>query len=88
LGVSLSPARASYSDGILRIVLPEGYRFHYELLREKDLKAVLEEVARKFYEPLLAVEIEYAGNDGPRSLTLEEAARLLAEHLEGKIISA
>jgi len=34
------------------------------------------------------VEIEYAGNDGPRSLTLEEAARLLAEHLEGKIISA
>lgn len=88
LGVFLSPARGSYSDGILRIVLPSGYRFHYELLREKDLKAVLEEVARKFYEPLLAVEIEYAGNDGPRSLTLEEAARLLAEHLEGKIISS
>jgi len=88
LGVFLSPARASYSDGILRIVLPEGYRFHYELLHEKDLKAVLEEVARKFYEPLLAVEIEYAGNDGPRVLTLEEAARLLAEHLEGKIISS
>ena len=88
LGVFLSPARASYSDGILRILLPEGYRFHYELLREKDLKAVLEEVARKFYEPLLAVEIEYAGNDGPRPLTLEEAARLLAEHLEGKIISS
>ena len=88
LGVFLSPARASYSDGILRIVLPEGYRFHYELLHEKDLKGVLEEVARKFYEPLLAVEIEYAGNDGPRVLTLEEAARLLAEHLEGKIISS
>jgi hypothetical protein len=87
LGVFLAPAEARYADGILRIVLPQGFRYHYESLREKEVFAALEEVARQFYDPLLAVEVLYAGDDGPQALTLEEAARLLAEALEGKIIT-
>ncbi|MBC7222525.1 DNA polymerase III subunit gamma/tau [Candidatus Bipolaricaulota bacterium] len=87
LGVFLAPAAATYVDGILRLTLPEGYRFHYESLKEKEIFAALQEVAREFFDPLLAVEVVYAGNDGPRSLTLEEAARLLAESLEGEIIN-
>ena len=87
LGVFLAPAEARYADGILRIVLPQGFRYHYESLRDKEVFAALEEVARQFYDPLLAVEVLYAGNDGPQALTLEEAARLLAEALEGKIIT-
>ncbi|MCS7240404.1 MAG: DNA polymerase III subunit gamma/tau [Candidatus Bipolaricaulota bacterium] len=86
LGVFLAPAQQSYVDGVLRLVLPEGFRFHYESLKERELLADLEEVARKFYDPLLAVEISYAGDDGPKPLTFEEAVRLLAESLEGKII--
>lgn len=87
LGVFLAPAEATYADGILRIVLPQGFRFHYESLREKEVFSALNEVARAFFDPLLAVEVLYAGNDGPKSLTLEEAARLLAESLEGEVIN-
>jgi hypothetical protein len=87
LGVFLAPAEARYADGILRIVLPQGFRYHYESLRDKEVFAALEEVARQFYDPLLAVEVLYAGDDGPQALNLEEAARLLAEALEGKIIT-
>ncbi|MGB9757162.1 MAG: DNA polymerase III subunit gamma/tau [Candidatus Bipolaricaulaceae bacterium] len=86
LGVFLAPAQAAYADGVLRIVLPTGFRYHYDSLREKEVLRALEEVAREFYDPLLAVEVRYAGNDGPKALTLEEAARLLAESLEGEII--
>ncbi|MGB9861063.1 MAG: DNA polymerase III subunit gamma/tau [Candidatus Bipolaricaulaceae bacterium] len=85
-GVFLAPAQAAYADGVLRIVLPTGFRYHYDSLREKEVLRALEEVAREFYDPLLAVEVRYAGNDGPKALTLEEAARLLAESLEGEII--
>jgi len=87
LGAFLAPAEASYADGVLRVVLPKGFRYHYESLREKEVFAALEEVAHQFYDPLLAVEVLYSGNDGPQALTLEEAARLLAEALEGKIIT-
>lgn len=87
LGVFLWPAQEIYVDGFLRLILPEGFRFHYESLKEKELFAHLEGVARRFYEPLLAVEVFYAGSDNSESLTLEEVARLLAERLEGKIIS-
>jgi DNA polymerase-3 subunit gamma/tau len=86
LGVFLAPAKATYADGVLRVVLPEGFRFHYELLREKERTSMLEELAKSFYDPLLAVEVLYAGNDGPRPLSLGEAARLLAEALEGEIL--
>jgi len=87
LGVFLAPAEASYADGILRIVLPEGFRFHYESLKEVEIFSLLQELAHQFFDPLLAVEVVYAGNDAPRPLTLEEAARLLAESLEGEIIN-
>ncbi|MEN3009894.1 MAG: DNA polymerase III subunit gamma/tau [Candidatus Bipolaricaulaceae bacterium] len=88
LGVFLAPAQWTYADGILRLTLPEGYRYHYEALKDKEVRAALEEVARRFFDPLLAVEIAYAGNTGPKPLSLEEAARLLAEKLEGEIISS
>lgn len=88
LGVFLAPAHHSYTDGILRLTLPEGYRYHYESLREKEVLAALEDVARRVFPSFLAVEIVYAGNDLERPLTLEEAAKLLAEKLEGEIISS
>ncbi|MFN3929134.1 MAG: hypothetical protein ACK4OK_05820, partial [Thermoflexus sp.] len=88
LGVFLAPAHHSYTDGILRITLPEGYRYHYESLREREVQAALEDVARRVFPTFLAVEIRYAGNDLERPLTLEEAAKLLAEKLEGEIISS
>lgn len=86
LGVFLAPAEITYADGVLRVILPEGYRFHYESLKEKEVFAALQEVAHRFFDPLLAVEVLYAGNDGPSFLSLEEAARLLAETLEGEIL--
>ncbi len=86
LGVFLAPATLTFVDGILRVTFPEGFRFHYESLREKEVFAALEEVARRFFDPLLAVEAIYTGSDGHQALTLEEAARLLAEKLEGEIL--
>jgi len=87
LGVFLAPAQWAYTDGILRVTLPPGFRYHYESLQEKEVRQALEEVARRFFDPLLAVEVGYAGNEGGGRLSLEEAARLLAEKLEGEIIS-
>ncbi len=81
----LLPAQAQWADGLLTVRLPPGYRYHYESLREPEAQGVLEEKARKFYEPLLAVQVLYEGANGP-GLSLEEAARLLAEALEGTIV--
>ncbi len=88
LGVFLAPADFTYADGILRLILPEGYRYPYESLQEREVRAALEEVAHQVFSPLLAVEIAYVGNDLGRVLSLEEAAKLLAEKLEGEIISS
>ena len=81
----LLPAEADFRDGILTIRLPEGYGFHYEMLREPGTAAFVERLARRFFSPLLSVRIEYAGRRGEK-LSLEEAAELAARIFEGKIL--
>ncbi|NOX44411.1 MAG: hypothetical protein GXO72_01555, partial [Caldiserica bacterium] len=81
----LLPADAEFHDGVLTLVYPQGYRFHYEMLREPGVRGYVEDLARRFFRPLLSVRIEYAGEE-ERKLSLEEGAELLARYLEGRVV--
>ncbi len=81
----LRPAEHSFQDGVLRIVLPEGYRFHYDSLREPEVRAYIEAKARRYFQPLLSVQLEYRGGE-EKGMSLEEGARLVAEIFQGKIV--
>jgi DNA polymerase-3 subunit gamma/tau len=81
----LLPAEVEFRDGILTITLPEGYRFHYEMLRELEVRRYVEELARRFFQPLLSLRIEYVGEEREK-LSLEEGAELLARYLEGRVV--
>ena len=81
----LLPVDAEFQDGILTLVYPEGYRFHHEMLREPEVRGYVEDLARRFFQPLLSVRIEYAGEE-ERKLSLEEGAELLARYLEGRVV--
>ncbi len=81
----LLPAEAAFRDGVLTIRFPEGFRFHYEMLREPGTREYLEALARRFFQPLLSVRIEYEGKEEGK-LALEEAAELVARYLEGKVV--
>ncbi len=85
VAVFLRPAEHSFQDGVLRIVLPEGYRFHYDSLREPGVWAYIEEKARRYFQPLLSVQLEYRGGEEKR-MSLEEGARLVAEIFQGEIV--
>ncbi len=80
----LHPAEATWADGLLTIRLPEDCGYHYESLREPAVHGYVEGMAQKFFSPLLAVQLVWAG--GTPKPTLEEGARILAEALEGTIL--
>ncbi|MGY4707242.1 DNA polymerase III subunit gamma/tau [Candidatus Bipolaricaulota sp. J31] len=81
----LLPAEAEFRDGILTIRFPEGFRFHYEMLRDPETRKYLEALTHRFFQPLLSVRIEYEGGE-EKKLGLEEAAELVARYLEGKVV--
>ncbi|GAB4309828.1 MAG: hypothetical protein Kow0097_11120 [Candidatus Bipolaricaulota bacterium] len=80
----LSPAAVTWADGLLTIRLPPDCGYHYESLLDPAVRGYVETTARKFFNPLLAVEVVWAG--GNHRPTLEEGARILAEALEGRIL--
>lgn len=80
----LSPAKVTWADGLLTIRLPADCGYHYESLLDPAVRAYVEGVAHNFFNPLLAVQLGWAGeNHRP---TLEEGARILAEALEGRVL--
>ena len=81
----LLPAEAEFRDGILTVRLPEGFRFHYEMLKDVEVRRYVEDLAHRFFRPLLSVRIEYEGEER-RKLSLEEGAELLARYLEGRVV--
>ncbi len=85
VAVFLAPAKATFADGTLRIVLPDGYRLHYECLQEPDALRLVEQIAQRCFGALLAVHVEWEGREGPEP-SLEERAALAAEVLEGEIV--
>jgi len=80
----LHPAEATWADGLLTIRLPSDCGYHYESLRDPAVRGYVEAVAHKFFNPLLTVQLAWAG--GTQKPTLEEGARILAEALEGTIL--
>lgn len=86
LGVFLSTAQPSFSDGVLHLAFPEEHGFAWECLQDQKMRGLVEELARLFYDPLLALEVHWLGEGAKRALNLEEAAQLLAQALEGEII--
>lgn len=80
----LYPAEASWADGLLTIHLPADCGYHYESLRDPAVRGYVETAAQRFFSPLLAVQLAWAG--GTQKPTLEEGARILAETLEGTIL--
>ena len=80
----LSPAEVMWADGLLTIRLPPDCGYHYESLLDPAVRGYVEAVARKFFDPLLAVQLAWAG--GNHKPTLEEGARILAEALEGRVL--
>lgn len=85
LAVFLAPAKATLTDGTLRIALPEGYRLHFECLQEPDARRLVEQIAQRCFGALMAVHVEWEGRDDPEP-SLEERAALAAEVLEGEIV--
>jgi hypothetical protein len=81
----LLPAEAEFQDGILTIRFPKGFKFHYEMLKDVEVKRYVEGLAHRFFQPLLSVRIEYEGEED-RRLSLEEGAELLARYLEGRVV--
>ena len=81
----LLPAEAEFQDGILTIRFPKGFKFHYEMLKDVEVKRYVEGLAHRFFQPLLSVRIEYEGEE-ERRLSLEEGAELLARYLEGRVV--
>ncbi len=80
----LSPAEVTWADGLLTIRLPPDCGYHYESLLDPAVRSYVEATAHKFFDPLLAVQLAWAG--GNHRPTLEEGARILAEALEGRIL--
>lgn len=80
----LYPAEATWADGLLTIRLPADCGYHYESLRDPAVHGYVEAVAHRFFDPLLTVQLAWAG--GNQKPTLEEGARILAEALEGTIL--
>jgi len=80
----LYPAEATWADGLLTIRFPADCGYHYESLRDPAVRGYVEEVAHRFFDPLLTVQVAWAG--GSHKPTLEEGARILAEALEGTIL--
>ncbi|MEW6216339.1 MAG: DNA polymerase III subunit gamma/tau [Candidatus Bipolaricaulota bacterium] len=80
----LYPAEATWADGLLTIRLPADCGYHFESLRDPAVHGYVETVAHRFFDPLLTVQLSWAG--GTQKPTLEEGARILAEALEGTIL--
>jgi len=80
----LAPAAVTWADGLLSIRLPADCGYHYASLREPEVRGYVEAVAHRFFQPLLAVEVTWAGDSSKP--TLEEAARMVAEALEGRVL--
>lgn len=80
----LAPAAATWADGLLTVRLPPDRAYHYEALQDPKVRAYVEQVAHRFFNPLLAVEIVWEGKGEKPSL--EEGARVLAEALEGRVV--
>lgn len=80
----LYPAEATWADGLLTIRLPADCGYHYESLLDPAVRGYVEAVAHRMFNPLLAVQLVWAG--GNQVPTLEEGARILAEALEGRIL--
>jgi len=81
----LAPAEAIWADGLLTIRLPADCGYHYEFLLEPAIRGYVEATAHRFFDPLLAVQLVWAGANHDRP-TLEEGARLLAQALEGTVL--
>ena len=81
----LAPAEAELVDGLLRVSLPEQCRFHYESLLEPGVRRYLEDMAQRYFQGVLTVDIRWEGK-GDTGPSLEERAKLVAEALEGEIL--
>ncbi len=79
----LSPAEVTWADGLLTLRLPADCGYHYESLVDPKVRGYVEAMAHRFFSPLLAVQLAWAG--GNHRPSLEEGARILAEALEGTI---
>lgn len=80
----LAPAAITWVDGLLSIRLPADCGYHYASLRDPSVQGYIEAMAHRFFQPLLAVEVRWAGDNSKP--TLEEAAHRLAEALEGRVL--
>lgn len=80
----LAPAEVMWADGLLTVRLPPDCGYHYESLLEPAVRDYVEATAHKFFAPLLAVQLVWAGAHPKPSL--EEGARILAKAVEGRIL--
>ncbi len=80
----LHPAEVTWTDGLLTIRLPPDCGYHYESLLEPEVRGYVESKAHKLFNPLLAVQVTWAGENP--TLTLEEGARVLAQAVEGRVL--